>query len=85
MKITDGDNNYTATPKKIKVTEPDMPYVVFEVFFCVDDESEVRFSPSPFNFFLPLKTYFFVFKFSQAQISFKNSKKIHRSAFFYHK
>ena len=69
--------------KKKKVPEPYMPFMVSEVFFCADDESEVRFAPSPFNFFLNSKTYLSVFNFYQAQISYKNSEKIHRNAFSY--
>ena len=55
------------------------------VFGVAEFESVVRISPSGHNFFLTSKTCFPAFIFFQAQMSFKNSAKIHRSVFLYHK
>ena len=64
-----------------RIIEP----IQFHIFKVAESESEVRIEPLGRKFFLTSKTCFAAFIFFHAKFCFKNSEKIHRSVFYYHK
>ena len=76
---------YRITKKKKKKYERQIEPIQFHIFEVAESESEVRIEPLGRNFFLTSKICFAAFIFFQAQFCSKNSEKIHRSVFYYHK